>query len=282
MYEYPLLVGYLIFGIFSAIYQLKKHENIYQTKRSYWTVRFFLSIIGWPVFIFWGWISNLQMLEEIKHLDIERYKEEKRLNRIIYIVNRFVDKNFSDSDLTKTEQKQVKESVADISKGYLTGYYQFQAIKNRLVLLWTHDIHPELYGEYLFINKRLKARPKELFYSLRKKSSSRADDDFKWVAGMTDEFVRSLRHIDKNKQETLLKAIKTICKTPLKVADNVMAPVSSATEGLWRCRTDDGSIIYLPVAKNNCVILLCCSGNEEKVESLPPPSPVQEEDPQSP
>ncbi|MBN1580158.1 MAG: type II toxin-antitoxin system RelE/ParE family toxin [Anaerolineae bacterium] len=77
-----------------------------------------------------------------------------------------------------------------------------------------------------------------------------------WLVGMSDDFVRSLRRVDKKLKGRILDAMTHICRSPITPQGNTVKPLHSDLKGLWRYRIGDFRLVYQPNVAQQSVMLL--------------------------
>jgi addiction module RelE/StbE family toxin len=80
-----------------------------------------------------------------------------------------------------------------------------------------------------------------------------------WLIGMTPEFKRSIKGVDKTLQGRLLEAIAKLSEEPLRVVGDTIKPLDGDLRGLWRYRIGDYRLVYRPDSRTYRIVLLCFS-----------------------
>lgn len=78
----------------------------------------------------------------------------------------------------------------------------------------------------------------------------------KWYAGLTDQFIKDVKDIDRKLQGRILQAITNIVKDPTDQRGDTIKPLTSDLKGLWRYRIGDFRLVYLPNEEKSEVTLL--------------------------
>lgn len=77
-----------------------------------------------------------------------------------------------------------------------------------------------------------------------------------WTIALSDEFIKSIKTVDKKIQGRILVAIGEICESPLTPKGDTIKPLSRKKAGLWRYRIGSYRLIYQPHTANRYIILL--------------------------
>jgi mRNA-degrading endonuclease RelE of RelBE toxin-antitoxin system len=77
-----------------------------------------------------------------------------------------------------------------------------------------------------------------------------------WLLGMTKDFRKSIKAIDRKLQGRILGAISEISEDPVTPRGDTVKPLSGDRQKFWRYRIGDFRLVYLP-DKENHQITLC-------------------------
>jgi len=80
-----------------------------------------------------------------------------------------------------------------------------------------------------------------------------------WYIGITSNFTKSIKKIDKKIQGRILEAIAKITADPMATNGNTIKPLSGEKRGMWRYRIGDFRIIYHPDKISKHILLLTFS-----------------------
>ena len=77
-----------------------------------------------------------------------------------------------------------------------------------------------------------------------------------WDLGLTHEFRKAIRNIDRKLQGRVLQALNDLSTKPTVPRGNTVKPLSGEYEGLWRYRIGNYRLIYRPDTDNARVVLV--------------------------
>lgn len=126
----------------------------------------------------------------------------------------------------------------------------FRAI---LSSFWNDSIPPAVYQDLAAARWRL-SEDYELDSGIR---FSRVEPD--WFIGFSDEFLKCIARVDKNKRARVLDAIGRISEAPTTPYGDTIKPLAGDLNGLWRYRIGDDRLVYKPDAASKRVVLLAFS-----------------------
>ncbi len=81
-----------------------------------------------------------------------------------------------------------------------------------------------------------------------------------WTLGMTDQFVKGIRGIDRKLQGRVLEALSHIVEGPISPRGDTVRPLSRELKELWRYRIGDYRLVYWPDVAKRQVILVAFTG----------------------
>ena len=157
----------------------------------------------------------------------------------------------SNKTLNNYEREIINKTINSL-QDKLTKFGYFQFFEDSLLKFWDIDLHPKLYFEF--------EGAKQIF------KEPIADDGIRysiappeWHIGFTDEFLKSIKGIDRKLQGRILESLKEISETPLQVKGDTMKPLDNNLKGLWRYRIGDYRLLYKPDKKTKLILLICFS-----------------------
>ena len=232
---------YTVIGILITAIAVKKDI----IRKDNWYISYLLSFLLWPLLFCSAWSEFLSSNKKY-----DRFKSTRQL----------AIKNFNDHKnlFNENEIKSFKflaENFEDIEGNDITVFWSHNQLEESLNLLWQIDLHPFLFHDFQHVKIRfedkdyLKSLPK---YSIKWKEP-------KWYFGMTDEFIKSIRKVDRKTQGRILEAIKLICENPMELKGNTNKPLSGSMNGLWRYRIGNFRLIFQPDSSSKNIILLSFS-----------------------
>ena len=77
-----------------------------------------------------------------------------------------------------------------------------------------------------------------------------------WYLGMSNEFTKAIRGIDRKLQGRILEAISYISRRPTSSKGDTVKPLSGDSKGLWRYRIGDYRLVYYPDNVGKRVVLV--------------------------
>ena len=77
-----------------------------------------------------------------------------------------------------------------------------------------------------------------------------------WYVGMSPEFRKATRNIDRKLQGRIFEAISHICKQPTTPKGDTVTPLTSKLKGLWRYRIGDFRLVYHPNRETRHITLI--------------------------
>lgn len=77
-----------------------------------------------------------------------------------------------------------------------------------------------------------------------------------WYLGMSDEFIKAIRGIDRKLQGRILEAISYISRRPTSPKGDTVKPLTADSKGLWRYRIGDYRLVYHPDNERKQVVLV--------------------------
>jgi mRNA-degrading endonuclease RelE of RelBE toxin-antitoxin system len=83
-----------------------------------------------------------------------------------------------------------------------------------------------------------------------------------WDLGLTHEFRKAIKNIDRRLQGRVLQALDYISSKPTVPRGDTVKPLSGEYEGLWRYRIGDYRLIYRPDTDNARVVLITVVSRE--------------------
>jgi mRNA interferase RelE/StbE len=141
------------------------------------------------------------------------------------------------------EEKNALESVLHAFENlYLAVCADFVDLKVCLVELWTTGLDPRECRNRPGTMQRL-AMPEQA-----------AEQQRDWKIGMSDEFLKSIKKIDKKLKGRVLEAIEELVRAPTIAVGDTVKRLTGAKTGIWRYRIGEYRLLYLPV--DDCVILV--------------------------
>ncbi len=90
-------------------------------------------------------------------------------------------------------------------------------------------------------------------------SAKKVRKPLSWYIGMTTEFIKSIKDIDRKLQGRILQAIAEIIKNPLQPKGDTIKPLIGKLQGCWRMRIGDYRLIYRPDESTGFITLLAFS-----------------------
>lgn len=232
------IIIYIFLGIVITILAIRNDA----IKKENWYISYPLSFILWPILFIVAWDELLSPIATPN-----RFGPTSKLA----LSNIEKEKTF----LTAQELLLFKFLKDDISENNITEFDWYEGIKSSLELLWDIDLHPSLF--FNFIKSKSRFEDKDYRTTFPRYSTVRKGA--KWYFGLTDEFIKSLRKVDRKTQGRILEAIKTICENPMELKGDTNKPLSGSLEGLWRYRIGDFRLIFQPNQSTNNVLLLSFS-----------------------
>ena len=130
---------------------------------------------------------------------------------------------------------------------------EYSAIKLVLVGVWTPDSGAKYSlrsGSGIKYSRRYVAEPVQ---------SSVVKRPPPWFIGMTAEFVKDIKPIDKTLQSRILSALAEISKGATELRGDTMKPLTGNMKSCWRYRIGDYRLVYLPDSTTGSVSLLSFS-----------------------
>jgi len=77
-----------------------------------------------------------------------------------------------------------------------------------------------------------------------------------WLIGLTSEFTKSVKKVDKKLKGRILDAIEMLSIDPVTVRGDTIKPLENELAGTWRCRIGDFRLFYWPDNKTKQITLL--------------------------
>lgn len=216
-----------------------------------------VTIIGrfifWPFFILFDPESITK-----KTLDdtINTHNDEVAINLKKLIIN-------ADTYLNKEELIRLNNVIRYGNNQITTFHYSDTAVE-ALKKFWEDNIPPSIYNKYLDEQNILKDSEQIKFLDTpavaRKKSVDpidlEKDEKTKWDISLSNEFIKSTKKIEKNKQRRILDAINIIKEKPIQTHGNTIKPLGGNHSGLWRYRIGQDRLVYYPDKKSKKIILI--------------------------
>jgi mRNA-degrading endonuclease RelE of RelBE toxin-antitoxin system len=76
-----------------------------------------------------------------------------------------------------------------------------------------------------------------------------------WMLGMTKDFRKAIREIDRKLQGRILEAINDISENPVQPNGDTVKPLSGDMKAFWRYRIGDYRLVYLPDREKHQITL---------------------------
>ena len=92
--------------------------------------------------------------------------------------------------------------------------------------------------------------------TIREKAARYLPSELDWYLGMSDEFTKAIRGIDRKLQGRILEAISYISRSPTSPKGNTVKPLTADLKGLWRYRIGDYRLVYYPDNEGKRVVLV--------------------------
>lgn len=92
--------------------------------------------------------------------------------------------------------------------------------------------------------------------SVREKAVRYLPGEPDWYLGMSDEFTKAIRRVDRKLQGRILQAISDISSKPTSLRGDTVKPLTGDLKGLWRYRVGDYRIVYRPDDQNRRIVLV--------------------------
>ena len=92
--------------------------------------------------------------------------------------------------------------------------------------------------------------------SLRYKTRPALPAEPEWDLGLSTEFRKAIRSIDRKLQGRVLQAIDHISAKPTVAQGDTVTPLGGDLKGLWRYRIGDYRLLYRPDSQNQRVVLV--------------------------
>jgi addiction module RelE/StbE family toxin len=157
-------------------------------------------------------------------------------------------------------QKAMMEKVSD--------FFPFFAAITKIRNLWNDKLEkPELMLTDLSegIEQHMEGIPTASYYEsiecddLELDLEIAADKKINWLIGLSSEFKKSVKKVDKKLKGRILDAIETLSTDPVSPKGDTIKPLTKELAGLWRYRVGDFRLVYKPDSKNKQITLLTFS-----------------------
>lgn len=230
------LIIYFFVGFFMVAIAI--HRGLFNRRN--W-VASALTLLAWPLIVFAAWQQLFDSGERLKR----RFQGAKRdLQKALE----------SDSALNESESQYVKRAIDHLEHD-LCEFAQYEDVKGALETFWGIELHPRLYKDFIFSKRSIEESAEE------EKEEAKPEIQYRlvrpeWYIGMTNDFIRSLRNVDKKMQGRILDALKDICDQPTVAKGDTIKPLSGDLNGLWRYRIGDYRLTYKPDHESKHVLLL--------------------------
>jgi len=168
------------------------------------------------------WEAEKEYNDDYDLLDVEEDLESEENNRIELLEHELPEKDLKlDLDIDRVDAKipNEYEKAVDESSIIISDQYSFNILEDR---------------EELELIER--------------------EPD--WLIGLSAEFMKSIKRVDKKIKGRILEAIQLICKNPVALKGDTIKPLSDQYKGLWRYRIGDYRLVYQPDNDNRQVTLL--------------------------
>jgi len=80
-----------------------------------------------------------------------------------------------------------------------------------------------------------------------------------WLLGMSKDFQKDIRQIDRNIQGQILEALDDLVTDPIKPHGDTIKPLTGSFRGCWRYRIGRFRLVYFPDANSGNITLLAFS-----------------------
>jgi mRNA interferase RelE/StbE len=228
------LIIYFFVGFFTVAIAI--HRGLFNRRN--W-VASALTLLAWPLIVFAVWQQLFDSREPLK----PRFEGAKRdLQKALE----------TDSDLNESETQYVKSAI-DHLEDDICEFAWYEDGKGALETFWRIELHPGLYREFIFRKRSIEESAEEGKEEAKPYYRLAGPE---WYIGMTNEFIRSLRNVDKKTQGRILDALKDICDQPTAAKGDTIKPLSGDLNGLWRYRIGDYRLTYKPDLQSKHVLLL--------------------------
>jgi len=164
----------------------------------------------------------------------------------------------NEESLSDDEKNSIKNTIVEL-ENEITSFARFSQIEASLNEFWRIELHPKLYFDYLHGKKRLEEPEADSGVRF----SIKAPD---WYIGFSNEFLKSIKGIDKKLQGRVLESLKVISESPLELNGNTVKPLGKQLKGLWRYRIGDYRLLYKPDSESKLILILRFSHRKEVYE----------------
>ena len=152
--------------------------------------------------------------------------------------------------LTDDEVRNLESSIKEI---YTASFSNFNHPRNFLLTL-EESWNPELIIQQ---KKEDERKNSELESSIPQFQVREEPPD--WFIGITSNFSKSIKNVDKKIQGRILEAIARITSDPISPSGDTIKRLCGEKDGMWRYRIGDYRIIYYPDKNTKHILLLSFS-----------------------
>ena len=167
---------------------------------------------------------------------------------------------------------QERETIQVALKERVKNFFAISSISNVFRTIWgdvyeeeAHfedhdDVDPSELDELLVSEDAEEILDDEIDLDLDFDTVSESDEEPEdWMIGLTTEFIKSIKKVDKKLKGRILDALGWLSKDPVTMKGNTVKPLTDELAGLWRYRVGNYRLIYKPDDKSKRVTLLTFS-----------------------
>ena len=140
-------------------------------------------------------------------------------------------------------------------------YLPYQVILQKVYKLWEEREERNFNSDFLDLDEEPEDDDSDGFGEQYNLDIHRDEIDITerksdWLIGLSVEFMKSVRRVDKKLKGRVLEAIQLISKNPVDQKGDTIKPLSDQHKGLWRYRIGDHRLVYQPDNDKQQVTLL--------------------------
>lgn len=155
----------------------------------------------------------------------------------------------SNEQVSPDELASIRSALQEFEKGELAFHHPAIAIHS-LTSLWQAPEPPA--REFKPPAYLREAPPDSMVYKRRPVVPRERE----WDLGLSSEFRKAVRSIDRKLQGRVLQALDYITSKPTVARGDTVKPLGGDLKGLWRYRIGDYRLVYRPDVENRRVVLV--------------------------
>ena len=206
-----------------------------------------LSILLWPILIIFIWKELLGIDKVVTPLKgyLKKKRAILRFKREVHGIN-------CNKSISLQELASLHESFFDFLEGRVTRFAWPDDLVKCIREFWAEGLPPSEYFERRFAKIRSQQEcsqaetTEKVFFKIAEPE---------WYIGMTDEFSKNIRNIDRKIQGRILEAINDIIKDPTSLRGDTVKPLTGNLNGFWRYRIGDFRLVYQPNKQSRLILL---------------------------